>query len=230
MSRVIAIIGAMDEEVGVFKSHLESVNQDEWHEFVFYKGKLWGREVVLVKCGIGKVFAAMVTQHLLDTYLPQSVIFTGVAGGLNPRYKIGDVVIAKDTIQHDLEVSVMGYERGQVPGSSYKEFVCDEDLVKRALKADLPKGKIYLGSILSGDQFISESHRPEFGYLTQELRGDAVEMEGAAVGQVCTVNKVPFVIVRTISDQANGEAPEDYKKFLPKVVNNSTAVVKQILI
>lgn len=229
MSKLVAIMGAMDEEVDVFKSHLELSREDVWHEFVFYQGKLWGKEVVLVKCGIGKVFAAMVTQHLIDTYQPASIIFTGVAGGLNPKYKIGDVVVAKDCIQHDLDARSFGYERGQVPGSSYKEFVCEEELVKKAIEAKLNKGQIYSGRILSGDQFISESHRPEYSYLKDELKGDAVEMEGAAVGQVCAVNEVPFVVIRTISDQADGEAPEDFAKFLPEVVNNSVAVIKQVL-
>ncbi len=229
MSELIAIIGAMDEEIEVFKSQLEGIKEESWHEFVFYQGKLWGREVVLVKCGIGKVFAAMVTQHLLDTYEPKQVIFTGVAGGLNLDYRIGDVVVAKDTIQHDLDARVMNYERGQVPGSSYKEFVCDEGLVSKAMEVKLENAQVYLGRILSGDQFISESHRPEYSYLTKELNGDAVEMEGAAVGQVCTVNGVPFVIIRTISDQANGEAPVAYEQFMPQVAANSEVIVRQLV-
>ena len=229
MTQPIAIIGAMDEEIEVFKSHLELRGEDQWHEFTFYLGKLWGREVVLVQSGVGKVFAAMITQHLIDAYQPESVIFTGVAGGLNPDYKIGDVVVAKDTIQHDMDARAFGYGRGQVPGSSYKEFVCDKELVIRAMQAKLEKNKLHLGRILSGDQFISESHRPEFNYLREELAGDAVEMEGAAVGQVCVVNQLPFVVVRTISDQANGVAPQDFDKFLPEIVKNSVAVVKRII-
>jgi 5'-methylthioadenosine/S-adenosylhomocysteine nucleosidase len=227
MTKLIAIIGAMDEEIEVFKSHLELIGEEQWHEFIFYRGKLWGKEVVLVKSGVGKVFAAMITQHLIDTYQPESVIFTGVAGGLNPAYKIGDVVVAKDTIQHDMDGG--SYERGLIPRSSYREFVCDEDLVGKAMEAELEKGQLHLGRVLSGDQFISESHRPEFNYLREELAGDAVEMEGAAVGQVCVVNKLPFVVVRTISDQADGTAPQDFDKFLPKIVKNSVVVVKQIV-
>lgn len=229
MTQPIAVIGAMDEEIEVFKSHLELSREEQWHELTFYLGKLWGREIVLVKSGVGKVFAALVTQHLIDQYQPASVIFTGVAGGLNPAYEIGDVVVAKDTVQHDVDVRVLGYQRGQVPSSSYKEFVCDEQLVSKAMQTELEKGQLHLGRILSGDQFISDSQRPEFGYLREELGGDAVEMEGAAVGQVCVVNQIPFLVVRTISDQADGTATQDYKSFLPEVVQNSVAVVKQIV-
>jgi len=229
MTKPIVIIGAMDEEIEFFKSHLELNTKVQWHEFVFYRGTLWGKEIVLVKSGVGKVFAALITQHLIDTYQPESVIFTGVAGGLNPAYKIGDVVVAKDTIAHDMDVRVFGCERGQVPGFSHKEFICDEDLVEKAMGTELEKGQLHLGRVLSGDQFISDSHRPEFSYLREELAGDTVEMEGAAVGQVCVVNQVPFVVVRTISDQADGTAPQDFNKFLPKIVRNSVAVVRRII-
>lgn len=230
MKKPIAIMGAMDEEVAVFVEQMELEREEVWHEFSFYLGKLWKQDVVVVKSRIGKVFAAMMTQHLIDIYSPTSVLFTGVAGGLNPDYEIGDVVVATDTIQHDLDARVFGYQRGQVPRTSYREFVCDQNLVKKALHAELEKGQLHQGRVLSGDQFISESQRPEFNYLRAELVGDAVEMEGAAVGQVCTVNQVPFLIIRTISDKADGTATQDYENFLPQVISNSMAVVKKLLI
>lgn len=229
MANLVAIMGAMEEEVAAFVGQMELEREEEWHGFKFNLGKLWGQEVVVVRAGIGKVMTALVAQHLIETYQPNQIIFTGVAGALNPEYKIGDVVVAQDLIQHDLDARAFGYERGQIPRTEYREFRAETKLVKKSLQAELEKGQLHLGRILSGDQFISQSQRSEFEYLRAELKGDAVEMEGAALGQVCAINQVPFIVIRTISDQANGAAPQDYTQFMPQVAANSLAVVRAVI-
>lgn len=227
-SELFVLIGAMDIEINEYKKHLKNTVQKEWKGFVFYEGELEGKWVVVVKSGIGKVFAAMITQKLIDTYSPTHIIFTGVAGALNPAYEIGDVVISKDCIQHDMDVTALGFERGTIPYTHYNYFDADSILLKRALSAKIAH-PIYEGRILTGDQFLTKASLLNFEYLTEELKGDAIEMEGAAVAQVCTINELPFLIVRTISDKANEAASTDFNSLLPEIANNSFLIVQHIL-
>ncbi len=225
---LFAIIGAMDAEIGEYLRHIEDQDVRRWHDFTFYEGTLHKTPVVVVKSGIGKVFASMITQHLIDFYTPAHVLFTGVAGALNPDYGIGDVVISRDCVQHDMEVSALGFERGRIPYTDYKIFKADPKLAELAKQADVDH-PIHSGRILTGDQFFTRKKLHESAYLTEELNGDAIEMEGAAVGQVCSLNKVPFLIVRTISDKADEEASVNFNEFLPVVARNSYSIVDHIL-
>lgn len=223
-----AIIGAMDIEIEEYLRHLENPKRTDRSGFSFYEGILSGKRVIVVKSGVGKVFAAMITQHLIDCYNPGYLIFTGVAGALNPKYNIGDVVVARQCLQHDMDVTAMGFARGAIPFTEYRVFKADEKLKNLALSAVIDH-TIHLGNILTGDQFVNTSNLSEYNYLTEELEGDAVEMEGAAAGQVCTVNNIPFLIVRTISDKANEEAAADFENLLPEIANNSFRIVSHIL-
>ncbi|MEQ9266785.1 MAG: 5'-methylthioadenosine/adenosylhomocysteine nucleosidase [Balneolaceae bacterium] len=225
---IIAIIGALDEEIKTFVAHLENPVEVHWKEFTFYEGILTGKKVVIVKCGVGKVFAALTTQKLIDTYQPSVVIFSGVAGALNESYEIGDIVVAKDCIQHDLEAEALNIPRGTVPYTDYNYFNSDPNLLSLALSVKIHHN-VHQGRVLTGDQFLTKRALNEFSYLTDELKGDVVEMEGAAVGQVCTVNEVPFLIIRTISDKANEEASINFTTFVEEVAKNSFAVTTHIL-
>lgn len=219
----------MDAEISEFLVHAEIVAQENWHGFIFYTVRLQGREAILVKCGVGKVFAALVSQHLIDAYSPDALIFTGVAGALNPEYAIGDVVIGRECIQHDVDGIALGFARGRLLYTEYQTFAGDPAMLKAALGAQLDGHKIRAGRILTGDQFMTRTEINHHRYLMDELAGDAVEMEGGALAQVCAVNGIPYLVVRTISDRADGDAVEDFTRFLPVVAHNSFAVVRQIL-
>ena len=226
----VAIIGAMDEEVAEFLAHAESQKIIERGTFRVHEAVLFGARVVVVKCGVGKVFAAMVTQHVIDAYGPSAVLSTGVAGGLSPLLNIGDVVVSRDTAHHDMDARALGFARGHIPFSDLRFFETDADLGRKALAARLPSGhQVLSGRILTGDQFISGARQETHAHLTEELTGDAVDMETAAIAQVCHAHGVPFVSVRTISDKADGTAHADFAAFLPEVARNSFEVVKEIL-
>lgn len=222
----IAITGALTEEIQELLNYLQNHKEEHWNEITFHTGELFGREVVIVKCGVGKVFAALTTQKLIELYNPESLIFTGVAGALNPAFEIGDIVLANDCTQHDLDATGLGIPRGTVPYTNYRLFNCDKELLKKALQTP-SEHTIHTGRILTGDQFLTDSSGLD--YLTSELKGDAVEMEGAAVGFVCTLNKIPFLIIRTISDKADHSASVNFTEFVEEVSKNSLDVLRHLL-
>jgi 5'-methylthioadenosine/S-adenosylhomocysteine nucleosidase len=228
MNTPIALIGALDEEIQAYLDELQDQRILQWNSICFYQGVLFGQDVVIVKSGVGKVFAALVTQKLIDTFQPKAILFTGVAGGLNPMYEVGDVVVAQDCVQHDLDTTELGIPRGKVPYTNFHFFESDERLKTLALDAQL-KHKIHAGRIVTGDQFITQKEMHHFKHLTTELAGDAVEMEGASVGLVCAVNEIPFLLIRTISDKADGNATNSYMELLPVVAKNSFELVAHVL-
>lgn len=233
-SGLVGIMGAMDAEIAGFLDHSEILEHIEWRGFTFHRIRLEGRESVLVKSGIGKVFSALVCQHLIDAFSPSSLIFTGVAGALNPVYAIGDVVISRDCMQHDVDGLALGFSRGTLLYTEMRVFTADPSMVRAALAQEAGEigvggHRLHSGRILTGDQFMTRDEINHHRYLMEELQGDAVEMEGGAVAQVCAVNGVPFVVVRTISDRADGDAIHDFNRFLPLVASNSFAIVKRIL-
>ena len=226
---MIAILGAIDGEIKEFLDHIGRSEKSNWNDFTFYKGRLANHDVVISLSGVGKVMAAMVTQKIIDLYEPEALIMTGLAGALNPELEIGDTVIGRDCIQHDLDASVFGFERGQVPYSPYRIIESDEKLHDIAVTCKPETGRLFVGRILTGDQFLTKSYLRGHKYLIDELQGDAVEMEGAAAGLVATVNKVPFLIIRTISDKIDKQSMVDFKRFLPKASKNSFLIVRHIL-
>jgi len=229
VNKKIGIIGALDEEINIFLKIIKKIKIKKWSEFCFYEGKIFNQEVVVVKTGVGKTSAAMVCQKMIDNYNLSAIIFTGVAGSVNKKLNIGDVIISSDCVHHDLEAIELGFLRGVIPYTKYRFFRADEKLKKIALKTKIKNHKIYEGRILTGDQFLTRSKIKEFVYLKNELAGDVVEMEGAAVAQVCFFNQIPYVVVRSVSDKADKKAAREFDIFLNTAAKNSFKIVKNIL-
>lgn len=226
---MLGIIGAMSEELEILLKDMTLESKETKARMTFYKGKLWGRDVVAVVCGIGKVNAAVCTQILITEYKVTSVINVGVAGGIGKDIYPGDVVIATDLVQHDIDTTVFGDPHGQVPRLDTFDFKCDENLVEIAKEACkvADNFKTFSGRIVSGDQFIASLDKIQ--WLEKEFSAVACEMEGASIAHVCYLNNTPFVIIRSISDNANNGAHMDFEKFTPIGVKNSTTILKNML-
>jgi adenosylhomocysteine nucleosidase len=227
---MIGIIGAMDEEIELFQQGMTSVEETHKAGIIFYSGGFQGKEVVLCKSGVGKVNASVCTQILVDHFRVKQIIFTGVAGALNPILDIGDIVVSTDCLHHDMDVTPLGFKKGEIPFSKKSIFIADEKLRDLAVLAskEVVEGKAITGRILSGDQFIAD--RAIVKSLHQELQGDCTEMEGAAVAQVCDMNDVPFVIVRSMSDKADGSAHINFPEFTKLASRRSYDIVSRMVL
>lgn len=226
---MIAIIGAMPEEIQAFLAEATITETHQWHSSTFHQGQFKGQNVVIVQSGIGKVLAAMTCQYLIDKFQPSQIIFTGVAGALNHDFEIGDVVISDDLIQHDVDGEALGFSRGTILFSETREFKACEKLKAIALSAKIEGHLLHEGRILTGDQFFTKKKLNDSEYLFTELAGDAIEMEGAAIAQVAIHNQIPFLIIRTISDKADENASEDFTKLLPVIAHNSFVITSHLL-
>ena len=226
---MIAIIGAMPEEIQAFLAEAQISEVHQWHSSSFHQGTFKGQEVVIIQSGIGKVLAAMTCQYLIDKFQPNKILFTGVAGALNHNFEIGDVVISDDLIQHDVDGEALGFSRGTILFSETREFKACEELKAIALSAEIEGHKLNEGRILTGDQFFTKKKLNDSEYLFTELAGDAIEMEGAAIAQVAIHNQIPFLIIRTISDKADENASEDFTKLLPVIAQNSFIITSHLL-
>ena len=224
----IGIIGAMNEELEVLLKDMKNQKEVKRNDLNFYEGDLWGQHVVAVVSGVGKVNAASCTQILSSEFNVKSLINIGVAGGVSKDIYPGDIVIGDTYVQHDVDASVFGDKIGQIPRMDVYDFKADEKLLNLAKEAakNVPEVKTYVGRIVSGDQFIADSNKVKS--LDEEFNAKAVEMESAAIAQVAYLNKIPFVIIRSISDNANNGAHMDYKEFIPVGVKNSTSILKSM--
>lgn len=225
----IGIIGAMEEEVVLLREQLENLEEKKLAGCEFYKGILNGQEVVLLKSGIGKVNAAIGTTLLIQLYGPDVILNTGSAGGFHSDLNVGDVVISTDVRHHDVDATIFGYEHGQVPQMP-PNYLPDEKLVNAAERAGARVENIQVakGLIASGDSFMSDHARVE------DIRGKfptlyAAEMEAAAIAQTCYQFKVPFVIIRSLSDIAGKDARVSYDQFLQTASKNSAELVQKIV-
>lgn len=226
----IGIIGAMQEEVEKFRENMAVEEQRNVAGISFYVGTFDGRDVVVCQCGVGKVNAAMCTQILIDRFEVEKVVFTGVAGALEPTLDIGDIVISIDCMQHDMDVRPLGFARGMIPFMDQSIFVADPELVALAMRAaqEASAGKrVIQGRILSGDQFVADLDSVSNLYL--EFGGACVEMEGAAVAQVCALNAVPFVIIRSMSDRADKSADVNFREFVGMASECSYRIVERMM-
>ncbi|UOE93469.1 5'-methylthioadenosine/adenosylhomocysteine nucleosidase [Alkalihalobacillus sp. LMS39] len=226
----IGIIGAMDEEIALLKEEMTIEKEEVFALITFYEGRLLGKRVVVCKSGVGKVNASITTQLLIDKFSVQEILFTGVAGALDPSLQIGDIVISTSAIQHDIDASPLGFKKGEVPMfHRSSDFEAASHLIGLASEASKNMNrKVVQGRIASGDQFIADERKVKEIY--QQFNAVCVEMEGAAVAHVATVNDVPFIIIRSISDKANGEAQMSFEEFTILASEQSYNMIKHILL
>ena len=224
----VTIITALQEELDAFRDahYLTSVSTPG--PVPAFQFRCAAADVTLLRGGVGKVSAAMVAQHAVDHFRPDYLLMTGIAGGLGDHLALGDVVVSRDCVQHDLDVTALGYPLGQVPFTGHRFVPADPKLVELALATPVPGQQVVAGRILTGDQFITAADAARMERL-HSLAGAAVEMEGAAVALVATVNGIPFVIIRSISDHADAAAPADFKAWLHRAAANSYTVCAGIL-
>lgn len=226
----IGIIGAMELEVEELQAGMKQQKITEKAGMKFYEGTLNGASVVVVRCGIGKVNAALCVQILADLYQVTHVINTGVAGSLNAKLDIGDILISRDALHHDMDVTIFGYQPGEVPQMGFREFTADEQLIRLALDSCAkvnPDIHAITGRVVSGDQFISDKKVKE--RLISEFQGDCTEMEGASVAHGAYLNHIPFIIIRAISDKADDSAEMDYPSFERAAARHSALLVEDML-
>ncbi len=227
---MIGIIGAMDEEVISLKRRMHVTEQREIAGMNFFIGTVGDKEVAVVRCGIGKVNAAVCTQILVDLFNAEYIINTGMAGGLHPELNIGDIVIASDTVEHDMDALVVGNLNDEIPSMRRTFFEANHKLVTVAKgAAEHLKGdhKVFIGRVASEDEFICSIKVKED--ICSTFTAYCAEMEGAAIAHTCFLNQVPFVIIRTISDKADPSADVNFEDFVDLAAKNESRMIEEIL-
>ena len=221
----IGIITATIEEFEAIKNIMNQIEEIKHYDLIFYKGKINSKNIVLVKCGVGKVNAARTTQILTDKFNVKSIINVGSAGGLNNNLEIGDIVIGKELVQHDFDITAFGHEKGYISQTG-KIFKSDKNLIEKCEKIKIKGINIIVGNIASGDIFCTDKKMKE--KIHSKFQADCVEMEGAAIAQVCFLNNIPFVVIRAISDIPNGNNQMDYNIFVKKAAQNCAEFIKKL--
>ena len=227
---MIGIIGAMEEEVAALKDTMEVQETTEQASMIFCKGVLCGKEVVIVRSGIGKVNAGICAQILVDRFGVDTLINTGIAGSLDAKIDIGDMVISTDALHHDMDATEFGYPIGQIPRMEALSFPANEELLKKAVQASEkanPEIHTFTGRIASGDQFIASREIKD--RIVENFHPLCVEMEGAGIAQAAYLNQVSYVIIRAISDKADNSASVDYPTFERQAIAHSVRLVKELL-
>ena len=227
----IGIIVATDEELIEIKNIMSLYEEKDIYELNFVKGKINGKKVIVVKCGIGKVNAARTTQVLIDNFKISKVINIGAAGGINPELKIQDIVIGDRLVQYDFDISASGdYEKGEITDVG-KYMVSDSELInicKRVLEKRIQNDvKVVIGTIATADYFCSD---PKIAENTRkEFKADCIDMVGAAIAQVCYLDKIPFLVIRGISDTPNGHNEMDYYTYCHIAAKHAAEFLQDLL-
>ena len=227
---MIGIIGAMEDEVAQLKKNMEIEETTEVASLSFCRGKLSGREIVVVRSGIGKVNAAICTQILVDQFHVDVIINTGIAGSLDAEIDIGDIVISTDAVEHDMDASIFGDPIGQIPQMDTFSFPADESLVRLAKEVNEkanPDVHTWIGRVVSGDQFVSSGEKKE--QLIRVFDAKCTEMEGAAIAHAAYLNKISCVIIRAISDKADNSAVVDYPAFEAAAIRHSVRLIEALV-
>lgn len=231
LQNTIGIIGAMEEEVEILKEKMEISQVVVEAGMTFYLGTLHGQEIVLARSGVGKVNAAVCAQLMISLFDIDYLINSGVAGTLHKDIDQGDIVISTDAVQHDFDVTALGDPLGEISRLGITFFQADDALVQVAEQAatnlELEGVETFKGRVASGDQFIAGG--PVQERIQEHFAPSAVEMEGAAIAHVAYLNNIPYVIIRSISDKADGSADLSYEEFLPIAAKNASLLLEEII-
>lgn len=226
----IGIIVAMEEELEEILNIMNNIEEKEIYDLTFKTGQIEKNKVVVVKCGVGKVNAARVTQILIDTFNIKSIINVGSAGALNPFLNIGDIVIAEKLVQHDFDITAFDHDKGYITGVGdyiYSNIELIEKFKNAANNLKEKDYKIKTGIIATGDIFCTDIEMKNKIY--SKFDADCVEMEGAAIAQVCYLDKIPFIVIRSISDSPNGNNEIDFDKFVELASKRCANILKEFL-
>ena len=224
---IVGIIGAMDQEVEGLIAAMQDKMVHRKAGMEFYRGTLFGKDAVVVKGGVGKVSAALCTQILIDCFYVTIVINTGAAGSLSPNVKIGDMVIATELVQHDMDSVDFGFPLGQIPFLDTFAFEADKKMVSLAGETAFecfPDLRVHKGRVCTGDEFVAKKERKE--WIVSTFGGLCTEMEGGAVAQTAYLNGIPFIVLRAISDEADDSATVDFPTFSKKASEISIELIK----
>ena len=225
------IIAAMKEEMQEIEKIMKEKVQEKIYELNFIKGKINNIEVVLVEAGVGKVNAARTTQILIDNFKVDGIINVGSAGSANDELEIGDIVVAERIVQHDFDITAFGHPKGYI--SNLGQYIeSDKLLIEKLQKAILNLNdndfKIKIGTIATGDIFCTELYMKE--KIRNKFNADAIEMEGAAIAQVCKLDNIPFIVIRSISDKPNGSNNITFDEFLEKASKRCALIIEKFFI
>lgn len=226
---MIGILCAMDKELEALEAGLTGAKHRMLCGYDYIEGTLRGRAVVLCKCGIGKVNAAVCAQTMILTWPVRLVINSGVAGSLQPPFEIGDICVATDLVQHDVDTTALGDPIGFVSTVNMREFPCAKWAVEGLLAAagKLDGIRAYPARVASGDQFVTDGAVK--ARIVENFGASACEMEGGAIAQVCAINGVDCAVIRAISDSSSGKHEMEYQEFMPMAARNSARVVLEFL-
>lgn len=223
---MIGIIVAEVQEMEAIKEIMENVNSIDVYNFKIYTGKINNKDFLLVRGGVGKVNSARVCQVITDNFNLDAIINVGSAGGLSENLNIGDIIVGEKLVQYDFDVTAFGREKGFIPETG-KFFESDKILLEKSKNIKIQNQKILTGTIGSGDIFLTDTNLKEI--IKKDFNCSCVEMEGAAIAQVCTLNKMPFLVIRSISDIPNGNNELDFNEYLKLASKNCANFIKQLV-
>ncbi len=225
MEKYIGIIVAEDKELDAIKQCMLDLSEINIYNLVIYKGIINNKTYLLVKCGVGKVNSARTAQILIDKFDIACIINTGSAGSVNSTLNIGDIVVGTKLVQHDFDVTAFGREKGFISDTG-KFFESDKNLIDKCKKVKIPNQNILFGTIASGDIFCTDINMKN--KIRNKFDCDCIEMEGAAIAQVCFLSNIPFIIIRSISDTPNGSNNIDFDTYLEFASKNCADFIKQL--
>ena len=225
---MIGIIGAMAVEVDAIKAIAKDIKTTTISNIEFTQGTINKKEVVIARCGIGKVFAGICAEIMILNFKPEYILNVGVAGALSENLDVASIAISQSLVQHDMDTSPLGDPLGMISGINVINIEADQNIVKKVEEAVKEVGLKYeIGVIASGDQFVSSKERKD--WIKKQFNAIACEMEGAAIAQVAYVNKVPFCVIRAMSDKADGSSRVDFFEFTKIAVKNSVEVIRKLI-